>query len=63
MDVRQIKTYCLMLDKEEAQKIDTCLGYCNHRLTGHISGLATAGIKTEDVTYFRRKFKEILEVL
>ena len=66
MDVRQVKTYCIMLDKEEASKLDRCLGYCNHRLSEHSSvptGLEKAGVKVADITYFRSKMKEILEVL
>jgi len=64
MDIREVKTFCLLLDKEEAKKIDACLGYCNHRLNNHkASGLIPAGVKTADVTYFRSKFKEMLEML
>jgi len=67
MDVRQVKTYCLMLDKEEASKIDRCLGYCNLKLSetgvGTAYELSQAGIKVADITYFRSKMKEILEVL
>ena len=63
MDIREVKTFCLLLDKEEAKKIDACLGYINKKFSENMGLIDISHVKQADVTYFRSKFKELLEAL
>ena len=62
MDVKEVKTVCIMLDKEEAKKIDECLAYCNVQLSTE-SFNCTLKLSHATVSYFRNKFQEIIELL
>ncbi len=57
-EIVDVKTRALMMDPVEADKLDKCLAYCNHRLSEHLNdttmtGLQSAGVDSKFVSYMR----------